>query len=130
MDLFHGDPHAARTEPPDLGMRTPGASFDVYKVRHHRPSPRPERGDPPCTRPALVAGLRRGADPQPTATFSGRAFGCAGRFAYASGVVVDDYEEIVLFVASAGRWETADRGKYCSTHQVPAKIYTGACTTS
>ena len=61
---------------------------------------------------------------------SHEAFGCAGRFAYASGVVVDDYEEVVLFMASGGRWETADRGKYCLNHEAPSKIYKGVCTTS
>lgn len=111
---------------PTWGCERSGASFDVYKVRRHRPGP----GYPPCTRQALIAGLRRGADPQPTATFSRGTFGCAGRFAYASGVVVHRYDEVVLFIARSGRWETADRGKYCPNHQVPAKIYKGACTTS
>lgn len=106
----------------------PTASVTVYRAARKSGASTP--GHPPCTRRALVAGLKRGAEPRPTATFSHGAFGCAGRFAYASGVIFKGNEEVDLFIASGGRWETADRGKYCLNHQVPLRIYKPACTTS
>jgi hypothetical protein len=95
---------------------------------HHQPPASP-KSTAPCTKKALSAGLRRGADPLPNATF-GAPFGCAGGFAYSRGVTVGRDAIVVLFIAHSGRWETADRSKYCLSHQLPAKIYQGGCTTS
>jgi hypothetical protein len=87
-------------------------------------------GSAPCTREALAAGLARGVSGQPSAKFDHSAFGCAGGFAYATGVVLGRDEEVVIFIARSGQWETADRGQYCLGHQLPATIYSAGCTTS
>jgi hypothetical protein len=114
------------------------AVYNVMPIVTHptsTPSPGASApGHPPCTIQALAAGLKRGADPQPTGTIPatlprGRfGFDCAGGFAYSGGELGGN-DVIFLFIASGGRWETADRDKYCLSHQLPASIYTGACTT-
>jgi hypothetical protein len=83
---------------------------------------------PPCTKPAFVAGLRRGVTPLPHGQVI-RPWACAGRFAYAA-VVVAGNELTVLFRADGTRWETADRAKYCEDRSVPARIYQNACNTN
>jgi hypothetical protein len=86
---------------------------------------------PPCTKRALMSGLGRGSA-RVTGTVIG-PWGCAGRFAYAA-VNVDIQgnlnTETVLFIASHGRWRTANRARYCLAHAVPRSIYAPACQTS
>jgi hypothetical protein len=84
---------------------------------------------PPCTRSALVAGLRRGH-------LHGsleRGFRCAGRFAY-SGVLVGGGENqvtiTVLFRAGSKGWAVASRARYCANGSVPKRIRRGACETN
>jgi len=82
---------------------------------------------PPCTRQALVAGLRRGVRPLQGRLV--RPWACAGSFAYA-GLVVDGNEVTVLFRAVGRVWKPADRGKYCADGAVPARIYQLACNSN
>jgi hypothetical protein len=89
-------------------------------------APAAKSAKPPCTKRALEAGLRRSkmkgrVDP--------KAWGCAGRFAYA-GVSLRDFEATVLFRAQGKNWKVASRLKYCNRHTVPARIYRQACETS
>ncbi|MGP0053269.1 MAG: hypothetical protein ACLPZR_31125 [Solirubrobacteraceae bacterium] len=86
---------------------------------------------PPCTKPALSAGLKRGSAQPKNAKFEG-SFGCAGGWAY-SGIVVGGkhgFDAIAVYKAKNGVWVTVDRAKPCRTHAIPKKIYRGACTTS
>jgi hypothetical protein len=85
------------------------------------------RSYPPCTRQALVAGLRRGVRPLQGRLV--RPWACAGRFAYA-GLVVEGNEGTVLFRAVGRVWKPADRGKYCADGAVPARIYQPACNSN
>ena len=83
---------------------------------------------PPCTKPAFVAGLRRGA----TRLSQGRVvrpWGCAGHFAYAA-VIFEGNEMTILFRARGRVWETASRAKYCTNGSVPARIWSPACNTN
>jgi hypothetical protein len=89
-------------------------------------APAAKSAKPPCTKRALEAGLRRSkmggrVDP--------KAWGCAGRFAYA-GVTVHEIEATVLFLARGRNWKVASRLKYCKKYTVPARIYRQACETS
>jgi hypothetical protein len=86
---------------------------------------------PPCTRKALSAGLKRGSAQPKNAKFQG-SFACAGGWAY-SGIVVGGkhgFDAIAVYKAENGVWVTVDRAKPCRTHEIPKKIYRGACTTS
>ena len=86
---------------------------------------------PPCTKTALSAGLGRGSAQPKNAKFQG-SFGCAGGWAY-SGVLVGGkhgFDAIAVYKASNGVWATVDRAKPCRTHEIPKRIYKGACTTS
>lgn len=107
----------------------PVASVTVYRVARNpgAPAHRPMSGHPPCTRQALVAGLRRGVRPLQGRLV--RPWACAGRFAYA-GLVVDGNEGTVLFRAVGRVWKPADRGKYCADGVVPARIYQPACNSN
>jgi hypothetical protein len=83
--------------------------------------------NPPCTRKALAAGLKRGANKIPGAPIEG--FRCAGRWAFA--VVLDGVDDVpALFHAQGTSWVTVDREKPCRTHAVPKKIYAAACLAS
>jgi hypothetical protein len=88
--------------------------------------------NPPCTKAALSAGLKRGPAAQKKAKFQG-TFGCAGGWAY-SGIVVGNkkngFDAIAVYKAKNGVWVTVNRAKPCKTHAIPKKIYKGACTTS
>jgi hypothetical protein len=88
--------------------------------------------NPPCTKAALSAGLKRGPAAQKNAKFQG-SFACAGGWAY-SGIVVgtkkSSIDAIAVYKAKNGVWVTVDRAKPCKTHAIPKKIYKGACTTS
>ena len=82
---------------------------------------------PPCTKKAIAAGLRRGANKIPGAPIEG--FRCAGRWAFA--VVLDGVDDVpALFRAQGTRWVTVDREKPCNDHVVPKKIYVAACLSS
>jgi hypothetical protein len=87
---------------------------------------------PPCTKKALSAGLKRGSGAPKDARFQG-SFGCAGGWAY-SGIVVGNkqngFDAIAVYKAKNGVWVAVNRAKPCRTHQIPKKIYKGACTTS
>jgi hypothetical protein len=83
---------------------------------------------PPCTRSALVSGLRRGFHPFPHGKLV-HPWGCAGQFAYAA-VIVEGNEITQLFHAKSGAWITANRGRYCVDGEVPARIYQPACNTN
>jgi hypothetical protein len=82
---------------------------------------------PPCSKQALIGGLRRGATPFARGRVV-RPWACAGRFAYAS-VVVDGNELTVLFRADGRHWKTAGRSTYCADGAVPARIRQIACNT-
>jgi hypothetical protein len=88
--------------------------------------------NPPCTKAALSAGLKRGPAAQKNAKFQG-SFACAGGWAY-SGIVVGNkkngFDAIAVYKAKNGVWVTVKRAKPCRTHAIPKKIYKGACTTS
>ncbi len=86
---------------------------------------------PPCTKKALSAGLKRGSAQPKNAKFEG-SFGCAGGWAY-SGIVVggkNGFDAIAVYKAENGVWVAVDRAKPCLKHEIPKKIYQGACTTS
>jgi hypothetical protein len=87
---------------------------------------------PPCTKQALSAGLKRGPAAQKNAKFQG-SFGCAGGWAY-SGIVVGNkkngFDAIAVYKAKNGVWISVNRAKPCQKHEIPKKIYKGACTTS
>jgi hypothetical protein len=88
--------------------------------------------NPPCTKAALSAGLKRGPAAQKNARFQG-SFACAGGWAY-SGIVVGNkkngFDAIAVYKAKNGVWVTVNRATPCKTHAIPKKIYKGACTTS
>jgi hypothetical protein len=82
---------------------------------------------PSCTKKAIAAGLKRGANKIPGAPIEG--FRCAGRWALA--VVLDGVDDVpALFRAQGTRWVTVDREKPCNDHAVPKKIYAAACLAS
>ncbi len=87
----------------------------------------------PCTRAAITAAARAAAG----ADFDGlaggtAAFGCSGRFAYTFATVGSGNTEVdvtMLFMATNGTWQSADRGIYCQDGSVPREIYRPACET-
>lgn len=82
---------------------------------------------PPCTEPALAAGLRRGPFKMPRAHIEG--FRCVGRWAFA--VALDGVDDVpALFRAHGTRWYSVDRVKPCNDHAVPKKLYAEACLSS
>ncbi|MBV9817755.1 MAG: hypothetical protein JOZ07_05330 [Solirubrobacterales bacterium] len=86
---------------------------------------------PPCTKKALSAGLKRGSAQPKSAKVQG-SFGCAGGWAY-SGIVVGGkhgFDAVAVYKAKNGVWVAVNRAKPCRTHAIPKKIYKGACTTS
>jgi hypothetical protein len=90
------------------------------------PAPSVTHG-PPCTKKALAAGLKRGANKLAGDPIEG--WRCAGRWAIA--VVLDGVDDVpALFHAQGGRWVTVDREKPCRTHAVPKKIYAASCLAS
>jgi hypothetical protein len=87
---------------------------------------------PPCTKKALSAGLKRGPAAQKDAKVLG-SFGCASGWAYseiAVGSGKNGFDAVAVYKAKNGVWATVNRAKPCLKHQVPKKIYRGACTTS
>jgi hypothetical protein len=88
--------------------------------------------NPPCTKAALSAGLKRG----PAAEKKGKvlgSFGCASGWAYSEIVVgkgKNAFDAVAVYKAKNGAWATVNRAKPCRTHAVPKKIYKPACTTS
>jgi hypothetical protein len=88
--------------------------------------------NPPCTKRALSAGLKRGAAAEKQGRVIG-TIGCSGGWAY-SGIVVgkgkNAFDAVALYKAKNGVWVTVNRAKPCRKHLVPKKIYKGACTTS
>ncbi|HEX3688134.1 MAG TPA: hypothetical protein VHV28_00470 [Solirubrobacteraceae bacterium] len=81
---------------------------------------------PPCTQRALNVGVHRGATPFGATSGVYSPWGCSGRFAYGN-FDVDGNEITVLFIASGRGWKTASRGRYCTNHSVPRRIYHNAC---
>ena len=84
---------------------------------------------PPCTKQALTAGLKRGADKQTGGNIAGKTFGCAGQYAYAE-VNTKVFTYTAVFKASASQWATINRTKPCNQKLIPKKIYKPACLTS
>ena len=88
--------------------------------------------NPPCTKAALSAGLKRG----PAAEKDGKvlgSFGCSGGWAYSEifvGNKKNGFDAVAVYKAKNGVWATVNRAKPCTTHAVPKKIYKPACTTS
>lgn len=98
----------------------------VINAEAGAPAP-PVMHGPPCTKKALAAGLRRGANKLPGDLIEG--WRCAGRWAIA--VVLDGVDDVpALFHARGNRWFTVDRTKPCNNHAVPKKIYASACLAS
>ncbi len=88
--------------------------------------------NPPCTKRALSAGLKRGVAAPKQARIIG-TFGCARGWAYseiAVGHGKNGFDAVALFKAKNGVWVTVNRAGPCRKHLVPKKIYRGACTTS
>jgi hypothetical protein len=88
--------------------------------------------NPPCTKQALSAGLKRGPAAEKHAKVLG-SFGCASGWAYSVILVgnkKNGFEAVAVYKAKNGVWATVNRAKPCQKHQVPKKIYKGACTTS
>jgi hypothetical protein len=88
--------------------------------------------DPPCTKQALGAGLKRGAAQPGNARITG-SFACDDGWAY-SGIEVGGgqhgFDAIAVFRAQKGVWVTVNRAKPCRTRAIPKTLYQGACTTS
>jgi hypothetical protein len=87
---------------------------------------------PPCTPKALSAGLKRGKGQPKNVRFE-RSFGCAGAWAYSEveiGTGMHRIDAVAVYHAEHGVWVAVNRAKPCRTHEIPAKIYRGACTTS
>jgi hypothetical protein len=87
---------------------------------------------PPCTKKALSAGLKRGPAAQKDAKIL-PTWGCASGWAYseiAVGSGKNGFDAVAVFKAKNGVWATVNRAKPCLKHQVPKKIYRGACATS
>jgi hypothetical protein len=88
--------------------------------------------NPPCTKAALSAGLKRGPAAEKNAKVLG-SFGCSGGWAYseiAVGNKKNGFDAVAVYKAKNGVWATVNRAKPCKTHAVPKKIYKPACTTS
>jgi hypothetical protein len=88
--------------------------------------------NPPCTKAALSAGLKRGPAAEKNAKVLG-SFGCSGGWAYSEIVVgnkKNGFDAVAVYKAKNGVWATVNRAKPCKTHAVPKKIYKPACTTS
>jgi uncharacterized protein YneF (UPF0154 family) len=88
--------------------------------------------NPPCTKVALQAGLKRGPAAKSHVRFT-KPFGCARRWAYSGGLVGHgqaEFEVTVLYHAVNGRWQSSSRIGPCKAHTVPKKIYKPACETN
>jgi len=87
----------------------------------------------PCTQAAITAAARA----VDGANFDGLDsstpnFGCSGRFAYAFVIVGSGNAKAdvtILFMATNGTWQPADRSIYCQNGSVPQQIYQPACQT-
>ena len=82
---------------------------------------------PPCTRHALVNGLRRGSARVPGGRII-KPYGCADRFAFAA-VITSGIEITTLFKADGASWVTVKRGRYCRGRAtaVPRVLRRPAC---
>jgi hypothetical protein len=88
--------------------------------------------NPPCTKAALSAGLKRGPAAEKNAKVVG-SFACASGWAYSEilvGTKKNGFDAVAVYKAKNGVWATVKRAKPCQNHVVPKKIYKGACTTS
>ena len=88
----------------------------------------------PCTDAAITAAARA----VDGATFYGlrlqpQSFGCSGRLAYTFALVGSnnkiEADVTILFMATKGTWQPANRGVYCPNGSVPQQIYQQACET-
>jgi hypothetical protein len=86
----------------------------------------PASSYPLCTKQALNAAARSGATPLSASSGVFSPWGCAGGFAFGN-FDIEGNDATLLFIADGHMWEIADRGKYCESHTVPAKIYQPAC---
>lgn len=87
--------------------------------------------NPPCTKKALSAGLKRGSAKEP----QGRVlsvFACVQGWAYADIAVghgKNGFDAIALYQAKNGTWSTVSRAGPCTKKgALPKKIFNGACT--
>jgi hypothetical protein len=88
--------------------------------------------NPPCTKAALSAGLKRGPNAQKNAKVEA-SFGCSGGWAYSEILVgnkKNGFDAVAVYKAKNGVWVTVNRATPCKRHTIPKKIYKGACTTS
>jgi hypothetical protein len=85
---------------------------------------------PPCTKKALNAALKRGTAKEPKGRVTG-GIGCTKGWAYADIAVGHGsagFDAIALYKAKNGKWSTVSRGVYCPKKNVlPKKIFNGAC---
>src|ERR1700722_20840626 len=77
--------------------------------------------NPPCTKAALSAGLKRGPAAEKHAKVLG-SFGCSGGWAYSEifvGNKKNGFDAVAVYKAKNGVWATVNRAKPCQKHQVP-----------
>jgi hypothetical protein len=87
--------------------------------------------NPPCTKKALSAGLKRGGAREPQGRVLSR-FACVKGWAYsdiAVGHGKNGFDAIALYKAKNGKWSTVNRAGPCTKkNALPKKIFNGACT--
>jgi hypothetical protein len=87
--------------------------------------------NPPCTKKALSAGLKRGTAKEPQGRVLAR-FACVKGWAYsdiAVGHGKSGFDAIALYKAKNGKWSTVTRAGPCNKKgTLPKKIFNGACT--
>lgn len=127
----NAEPDSARVPLPNLPTTEPSSPSSVIRGPVTTP---PTSGAAPCTDAAITAAARavdgttfHGLDTSP------QSFGCSGRFAYAFALVGSENkieaDVTILFMATNGTWQPANRAMYCPNGSVPQQIYQQACET-
>jgi hypothetical protein len=85
-------------------------------------------GTPTCTVRALTTGINR-APSIAAGRVDRTAFACASRWAYAGWITRGPHgvEITVVLHADDGFWKAENRREACTHHEVPQKIFKGAC---
>jgi hypothetical protein len=85
-------------------------------------------GTPACTAVALTTGINR-APSISAGRVDRTAFACAGGWAYAGWITRGPHgvEITVVLHADDGLWKAENRREACTHHEVPQKIFNGAC---
>jgi hypothetical protein len=85
-------------------------------------------GTPACTAGALTTGINR-APSISAGRVDRTAFACAGGWAYAGWITRGPHgvEITVVLHADDGLWKAENRREACTHHEVPQKIFNGAC---